>query len=91
VLALIVLIYLNWRLTAVTILVLGTFWHGDGSWFKRLRPLFRERGQINAEVTGRLGESLAAFASSRRTRPRSGKSWSLPGGPTASSGTLPGR
>ena len=26
--------------------------------FKRLRPLFRERGQINAEVTGRLGESL---------------------------------
>ena len=26
--------------------------------FKRLRPLFRERGQINAEVTGRLAESL---------------------------------
>jgi subfamily B ATP-binding cassette protein MsbA len=27
--------------------------------FKRLRPLFRERGQINAEVTGRLSESLS--------------------------------
>jgi subfamily B ATP-binding cassette protein MsbA len=26
--------------------------------FNRLRPLFRERGQINAEVTGRLAESL---------------------------------
>ena len=26
--------------------------------FKRLRPLFRERGQINAEVTGRLAETL---------------------------------
>jgi len=26
--------------------------------FKRLRPLFRERGKINAEVTGRLGETL---------------------------------
>ena len=26
--------------------------------FKRLRPLFRERGKINAEVTGRLAESL---------------------------------
>jgi ABC-type multidrug transport system fused ATPase/permease subunit len=26
--------------------------------FKKLRPLFRERGQINAEVTGRLAESL---------------------------------
>jgi subfamily B ATP-binding cassette protein MsbA len=29
--------------------------------FKRLRPLFRERGQINAEVTGRLGESLGGI------------------------------
>jgi subfamily B ATP-binding cassette protein MsbA len=27
--------------------------------FNRLRPLFRERGQINAEVTGRLAETLA--------------------------------
>jgi ABC-type multidrug transport system fused ATPase/permease subunit len=26
--------------------------------FRRLRPLFRERGKINAEVTGRLAESL---------------------------------
>ena len=29
--------------------------------FKRLRPLFRERGQINAEVTGRLTESLGGI------------------------------
>ena len=29
--------------------------------FKRLRPLFRERGQINAEVTGRLAESLGGI------------------------------
>ena len=29
--------------------------------FKRLRPLFRERGQINAEVTGRLNESLGGI------------------------------
>ena len=26
--------------------------------FKTLRPLFRERGQINAEVTGRLNQAL---------------------------------
>ena len=26
--------------------------------FKRLRPLFRERGKITGEVTGRLAESL---------------------------------
>jgi subfamily B ATP-binding cassette protein MsbA len=58
ILALIVLIYLNWRLTAVTMVVLGTFGTGMALAFKRLRPLFRERGQINAEVTGRLGESL---------------------------------
>src|SRR6202158_1669416 len=53
-----VLLYLNWKLTAVTILVLGTFGLGLGTAFRRLRPLFRERGQINAEVTGRLGETL---------------------------------
>ena len=58
VLALVVLIYLNWTLTAVTIVVLGAFGGGIGWAFKRLRPLFRERGQINAEVTGRLAETL---------------------------------
>ena len=29
--------------------------------FKRLRPLFRERGKINAEVTGRLAETLGGI------------------------------
>ena len=52
------LFYLNWRLTLVTIIILGTFGGGMAMAFNRLRPLFRERGQINAEVTGRLGESL---------------------------------
>ena len=58
VMALVILVYLNWRLTAVTIVILTTFGVGMATAFKRLRPLFRERGQINAEVTGRLGESL---------------------------------
>jgi subfamily B ATP-binding cassette protein MsbA len=58
-LALGVLLYLNWRLTAVTMLVLGTFGAVMATAFKRLRPLFRERGQINAEVTGRLAETLS--------------------------------
>jgi ABC-type multidrug transport system fused ATPase/permease subunit len=58
VMALGILFYLNWRLTAVTIVILATFGIGMATAFKRLRPLFRERGQINAEVTGRLGESL---------------------------------
>ncbi len=58
VLALGVLLYLNWKLTAVTILVLGSFGGGMAMAFKRLRPLFRERGKINADVTGRLAETL---------------------------------
>jgi ABC-type multidrug transport system fused ATPase/permease subunit len=29
--------------------------------FKRLRPLFRERGKINADVTGRLNETLGGI------------------------------
>src|SRR5438876_3451053 len=56
--AMCVLLYLNWKLTTVTILILGAFGGGMATAFKRLRPLFRERGQINAEVTGRLSESL---------------------------------
>jgi ATP-binding cassette, subfamily B, putative efflux pump len=58
VMALGVLVYLNWSLTSITILILGAFGIGMATAFKRLRPLFRERGQINAEVTGRLAETL---------------------------------
>jgi ABC-type multidrug transport system fused ATPase/permease subunit len=58
VIALCVLLYLNWSLTLVTIAILGTFGGGMATAFKRLRPLFRERGKITAEVTGRLAESL---------------------------------
>jgi len=61
IMALVFLFYLNWKLTAVTIVVLGSFGTGLAIAFKRLRPLFRERGQINAEVTGRLGESLGGI------------------------------
>jgi ABC-type multidrug transport system fused ATPase/permease subunit len=58
VIALGVLLYLNWSLTLVTVAILGTFGGGMATAFKRLRPLFRERGKITAEVTGRLAESL---------------------------------
>lgn len=56
--ALSVLFYLNWQLTTVTLIVLLTFGGGMAVAFMRLRPLFRERGKINADVTGRLGETL---------------------------------
>jgi ABC-type multidrug transport system fused ATPase/permease subunit len=61
VIALGLLFYLNWRLTVLTIVVLAIFGGGMAAAFRRLRPLFRERGQINAEVTGRLGESLGGI------------------------------
>jgi len=56
-----VLFWLNWHLTVITILVLLTFGGGMAYAFRTLRPLFRERGKINAEVTGRLTEALGGI------------------------------
>lgn len=56
-----VLFYLNWQLTLATIVVLLVFGGALMYAFKVLRPIFRERGEINAEVTGRLGESLGGI------------------------------
>ncbi|HXW05490.1 MAG TPA: ABC transporter ATP-binding protein [Vicinamibacterales bacterium] len=53
-----ILFYLNWWLTLATLAALGVFGGAMALAFKRLRPLFRERGKINAEVTGRLNETL---------------------------------
>ncbi len=56
-----VLVWLNWHLTVITILVLLAFGGGMAYAFRTLRPLFRERGKINAEVTGRLTEALGGI------------------------------
>jgi subfamily B ATP-binding cassette protein MsbA len=56
-----VLLWLNWQLTLITILVLAAFGGGMAYAFRTLRPLFRERGKINAEVTGRLTEALGGI------------------------------
>jgi ABC-type multidrug transport system fused ATPase/permease subunit len=61
VLALGYLFYLNWGMTLITLLALAAFGGAMATAFKKLRPLFRERGQINAEVTGRLTESLGGI------------------------------
>jgi len=55
------LVYLNWHLTVITIVVLAVFGGGMAYAFRTLRPLFRERGKINAEVTGRLTEALGGI------------------------------
>jgi ABC-type multidrug transport system fused ATPase/permease subunit len=56
-----VLLYLNWRLTLITLVVLAIFGGILAYAFKKLRPIFRERNQITAEVTGRLTESLGGI------------------------------
>jgi ATP-binding cassette, subfamily B, putative efflux pump len=56
-----VLFYLNWRLTAISIVVLAAFASGMSIAFKRLRPLFRERGKITADISGRLAESFGGI------------------------------
>src|SRR5215212_5368662 len=59
--ALCILFWLNWRLTSITVLVLGGFGGALVYAFTKLRPLFRERGEINAALTGRLAESLGGI------------------------------
>src|SRR5689334_12733324 len=59
--AICVLFWLNWRLTSVTIVVLAVFGGALAYAFTRLRPLFRERGEITAALTGRLAESLGGI------------------------------
>lgn len=56
-----VLFYLNWKLTAATIVFLAVFGAVISIAFKRLRPIFRERSVITAEVTGRLTETLGGI------------------------------
>jgi ABC-type multidrug transport system fused ATPase/permease subunit len=53
-----VLFWINWRLTVATLVVIGTFGGVLAYAFKKLRPIFRERSKIYAEVSGRLGQAL---------------------------------
>src|ERR1700722_9736779 len=52
------LMYLSAQVTLTVFAVLGVFVFILQYGFKTIRPIFRERGKINAEVTGRLTESL---------------------------------
>lgn len=56
-----VLVYLNWRITLITLVILAVFGAVMVFAFRKLRPIFRERQKINAEVTGRLGETLSGI------------------------------
>jgi len=56
-----VLFYLNWQLTVISFVVLAVFAGGIILALVKLRPLFRERGKITAEISGRLGESFGGI------------------------------
>lgn len=59
--AVVVLFYLNWKLTLATVVFLSIFGVGMSIAFKRLRPIFRERSVITADVTGRLTETIGGI------------------------------
>ena len=56
-----VLFWLNATLTLLVLAILLVFAGTLAFAFSRLRPLFRARGEINAQVTGRLGEGLSGI------------------------------
>lgn len=58
VLALIMLLKISAILTGVTLAIVITFGLIVSRAFTKVRPIFRERGKIQGEVTGRLTESL---------------------------------
>jgi ABC-type multidrug transport system fused ATPase/permease subunit len=53
-----ILLRLSALMTAIALTVIISFSLVLRTAFKTIRPIFRERGKINAEVTGRLTESL---------------------------------
>ena len=58
-LALTALLYLNWRLTSMTLVMMGAFGAIVTFAFKRLRPIQRQRAELGAQLTGRLSEALS--------------------------------
>src|SRR5262249_5079663 len=52
------LIRISWLLTSIALVIIVVFAGALQKAFTTIRPIFRERGKINAEVTGRLTESL---------------------------------
>ena len=58
IIAFVILIKINPRMTLLTFVILLVFGVILQKAFSTIRPIFRERAKINAEVTGRLTESL---------------------------------
>jgi subfamily B ATP-binding cassette protein MsbA len=59
--AMVVLFWINWQLTAGMLVVLMAFGGGMAYAFTKLRPIFRERSKLMAQVSGRLTETLGGI------------------------------
>jgi len=55
------LFWISWKMTAVMLLLLLGFGGAMAAAFSGLRPVFRERNRLTAQVTGRLAESLGGI------------------------------
>jgi subfamily B ATP-binding cassette protein MsbA len=55
------LISISWKLTLFTVIPLGLFGIISMKAFGKIRPIFRERGAITAEVTGRLTQTFGGI------------------------------
>jgi len=61
IIAMVFLLKINVAMTALALVPMALFAVVSSLAFKRLRPAFRERGKLQAEVTGRLTESLGGI------------------------------
>ncbi|MBN8524575.1 MAG: ABC transporter ATP-binding protein, partial [Planctomycetes bacterium] len=57
----VILLWLNWQLTIAVAAMLALFGLATAIAMTRMRPVFRERGQIQAEITGRMTQVLGGI------------------------------
>jgi ABC-type multidrug transport system fused ATPase/permease subunit len=57
----VILFTINWQLTAAIALLLIGFGVAMALFFKRLRPLFKERQKVQGEISGALGQVLGGI------------------------------
>ncbi|MCU1232065.1 MAG: transporter related [Candidatus Solibacter sp.] len=82
VLSLGILLSISARLTGIALFFIFVCGLGLSKAFGNIRPIFRERGKINAEVTGRLTESLAGVRVIKGYHAEAGEAQVFAGGVT---------
>ena len=86
VLSLVVLLRISALLTGIALFFIIVCALGLSKAFGKIRPIFRERGKINAEVTGRLTESLAGVRVVKGYHAEAGEARVFAGGVAAPAG-----